>query len=495
MITKVIIGDIRESYKYIEDNSIDCIVTSPPYFQQRDYGVKNQVGLEKTPEEYATTIANIFKLLYNKLKKTGTIFLNIGYKYLQEELILVPELVALEMTKNGYLLKNKIIWHKPNAMPTPARNRLNNTYEAVFFFIKKEGKEVFYFNLDNFNNNNELTFSSFRLNEDFLGAMIEDNLTFRDKRNGIVIGVDKNNNFILVEWGGGKREEIEVIEYPHEIKFRCTNCDNYLTYWDIHLSYANEKSFKCKFCQSKNLPKPYILKPKFKLNNDWVTTFSISPKTKITSAKGSEKYKRAQLLTSSPAGRIAITGEKFIIKRKYKFPQPLIADYLKYHFRKNNLKPEDIDKYLGYKHTVGHWLRKDFSYWGKGGSLPRPGDWFKLKEILNLDNTYDDLMTSIAAVFSTIKEHPRGKNIGDVWNISTEPSQDEHFAVFPENLVEYCLKLGCPIGGTCLDPFAGTGTVAKVANRLKINAVLCEINSNYLSIIKRKCLDAEVIFI
>jgi len=87
-------------------------------------------------------------LLWNKLKNTATVFLNIGYKYENEELLLIPEMVAWEMKKAGYVLKNKIIWYKPNAMPTPARNRLNNTYEAVLFFVKNVGKEVYYFNLE-----------------------------------------------------------------------------------------------------------------------------------------------------------------------------------------------------------------------------------------------------------------------------------------------------------------------------------------------------------
>jgi DNA modification methylase len=122
-MVKLIIGDIREVYKLLEDNSIDCVVTSPPYWQQRDYGIDGQIGLENTPKQYAFEISNVFKLLWDKLKKTATIFLNIGYKYHSEEFLLIPEMVAFEMRKLGYVLKNKIIWYKPNAMPTPARNR------------------------------------------------------------------------------------------------------------------------------------------------------------------------------------------------------------------------------------------------------------------------------------------------------------------------------------------------------------------------------------
>jgi len=134
MAVQLILGDIRQVYKKIKDHSIDCVITSPPYYRQRDYGVAGQIGQENSPEEYAKEIANVFRLLWNKLKNTAVVFLNIGYKYENEELLLIPEMVAWEMKKAGYVLKNKIIWYKPNAMPTPARNRLNNTYEAVLFF-------------------------------------------------------------------------------------------------------------------------------------------------------------------------------------------------------------------------------------------------------------------------------------------------------------------------------------------------------------------------
>ncbi len=147
-MVKLIIGDIRKAYKFLDDNSIDCVITSPPYWRQRDYGVEGQIGQEEKPEQYASEIANVFSLLWDKLKKTATIFLNIGYKYYGEEFLLIPEMVAFEMRKIGYVLKNKIIWYKPNAMPTPARNRLNNTYEVVLFFVKNIGREVYYFNLE-----------------------------------------------------------------------------------------------------------------------------------------------------------------------------------------------------------------------------------------------------------------------------------------------------------------------------------------------------------
>jgi hypothetical protein len=233
------------------------------------------------------------------------------------------------------------------------------------------------------------------------------------------------------------------------------------------LSYANNKRFICRHCGTKELPKPHLFEySEIKYENAKNGLFS----------RQSEKYKKANLLTASPAGRLSITGEKLIIKRKWLFPQGLIADYLKENLKEKGISVKKLGEMLGCPHTAGHWLRNDFSHWGKGGSIPRPEDWHKLKEILGFDGTYDRLILDRVVVLSTVKSHPEGKNIGDVWEIATEPYKGEHFAVFPRKLVEMRIKLGCPEGGTVLDPFAGSGTVGEVASKLGRNAVLVEIN-------------------
>jgi DNA modification methylase len=492
-MVKLIIGDIREVYKLLEDNSIDCVVTSPPYWQQRDYGIDGQIGQENTPEQYAFEISNVFKLLWDKLKKTATIFLNIGYKYHSEEFLLIPEMVAFEMRKLGYVLKNKIIWYKPNAMPTPARNRLNNTYEVVLLFVKNIGREVYYFNLEALaentlfgQNNNGLKI------EDLLSAKVEDNLSSREKKEGVVKAV--NDKAIKVEWADKTEQNFEFTWEQEEATFRCVECKRNLNYWDIMLSYANYEKFICSYCKSEELPIPILPAILFP-EDDWISLqgSGLIIKGKITNAKGSEKYRKAGVLTSSPAGRLALTGEKILIKRRWIFPQLLIADYLKKNVKKKNLTVEELEKLMGYKYTAGHWLRKDFSYWGKGGSLPRPVDWLKLKEVLELDDVYDRLICDLVAMVSTVRVHPKGKNIGDVWEIPTEPYEGEHFAIFPRKLVERCIKIGCPPNGVVLDPFAGSGTVGEVAKKLGRSAILVEINPDYKKLIEKRCGKIEVV--
>jgi DNA modification methylase/DNA-directed RNA polymerase subunit RPC12/RpoP len=469
MGVRVIQGDVREVYRQLGDGSIDCVITSPPYYRQRDYGVAGQIGQEGSPEEYAKEIANVFRLLWDKLKTTATVFLNIGYKYENEEFLLVPELVAWEMRKVGYVLKNKIIWHKPNAMPTSARNRLNNTYEAVLFFVKNVGKEVYYFNLEEVSQKPQLSYTTV----DLLGLTVEDSLTFSFKRVGRIL--ETQDDLVKVLWKDGVVEWLSFSLQQWRAKFVCVRCGQVLGYWDVHLEYANRGRFECKYCGESSLPKPLLAE----------RSFDGKGKAGVFQNK-SRKYERAKLLASSPSGRLAVAGEKLITKRKWLFPQGLIADYLREKLKEKGISVKKLGELMGRTHTVGHWLRKDFSHWGKGGSIPRPEDWLKLKEILGFDGTYDRLILDRIAVLSTVKSHPEGKNIGDVWEIATEPYKGEHFAVFPRKLVEMCIKLGCPEGGTVLDPFAGSGTVGEVAVKLGRNAVLIEINPDYIKLIRER---------
>ena len=271
-----------------------------------------------------------------------------------------------------------------------------------------------------------------------LNASVEDSLSYRNKRSGRVIEI--KGELLKILWESEFEEWLE---------------------FSLNQKRANNKRFICKHCGTK-----------IKYENAKNGLFS----------RQSEKYKKANLLTASPAGRLSITGEKLIIKRKWLFPQGLIAN-----LKERRLSLKKLGELLGSIHTVGHWIRKDFSHWGKDGSIPRPEDWYKLKEILGLDDTYDRLILDRVVVLSTVKSHPEGKNIGDVWAIAKEPYKGEHFAVFPRKVVEMCIKLGCPEGGTVLDPFAGSGTVGEVASKLGRNAVLVEINPRYAELIKERC--------
>lgn len=144
---KVIVRDALSASKLVEDNSIRCIITSPPYFQCRNYNNnEKQIGLEKTVEDYVKALCDVFDSLKPKLKEDGNLFVNIGDKYSKDKnLLLIPFEFAREMQNRGWILRNDIIWHKPNFQPSPVKDRLANAYEHIFHFVKNK---KYYYDLD-----------------------------------------------------------------------------------------------------------------------------------------------------------------------------------------------------------------------------------------------------------------------------------------------------------------------------------------------------------
>ncbi len=179
-LNKIYQGDALEVLKTFLDESVDCVITSPPYFNLRDYGVDGQIGLEKTYQEYIDKLINIFNEVKRVLKKNGTCFVNLGDSYnsannsgdknkeltksknfqttnanqrkgggqkdiCKKSLMLIPERFAIAMVDNRWILRNNLIWVKPNAMPESVEDRWKKSHEYIFFFVKNKN---YYFDLD-----------------------------------------------------------------------------------------------------------------------------------------------------------------------------------------------------------------------------------------------------------------------------------------------------------------------------------------------------------
>lgn len=193
---KILIGDSLEILRKMESNSVDCVVTSPPYFGLRDYGVKGQLGLEKTPEEFIRNMVAVFSEVRRVLKKEGTLWLNIGDSYAgsgrgrdadgvwnpgkggskqetnkgavsgrrvseksfskkaleagvignawvkpppgikAKDLIGIPWMLAFALRTGGWYLRQDIIWAKPNPMPESVQDRCTKSHEYIFLLSK-----------------------------------------------------------------------------------------------------------------------------------------------------------------------------------------------------------------------------------------------------------------------------------------------------------------------------------------------------------------------
>jgi DNA modification methylase len=140
---EIIHGDALAVLPTWPGDLVDCIVTSPPYWQQRDYrGKSDQVGREPTAAKYVERLTAIFRECRRVLKSTGTAWLVIGDKYDGGAQLGLPWRVALSLIDDGWILRADCIWHKPNAMPSSAKSRPTTDHEYVFFLTKS--KDYFY---------------------------------------------------------------------------------------------------------------------------------------------------------------------------------------------------------------------------------------------------------------------------------------------------------------------------------------------------------------
>lgn len=139
-------GNVSETIDQIEDGSINCTITSPPYFGLRKYSDKHEseIGKEKLLEDYIANLKEVFRKTWLKTRDDGTLFLNLGDSYIDNQLQGVPWRVALALAEVGWVLRSDIIWKKPNAMPSSIKNRFTVEHEYVFFFSKMKKGYNFY---------------------------------------------------------------------------------------------------------------------------------------------------------------------------------------------------------------------------------------------------------------------------------------------------------------------------------------------------------------
>lgn len=138
----VLCGDAIDVLPTLPREVVDCLVTSPPYYRQRDYQGENQVGQEASPQEYVDRLVEIFAAAAPVLKPTGSLWLVLGDKYLNGRLLGMPWRVALALQDAGWWLRSDCIWHKPNAMPSSVKTRPTIDHEYIFFFSRQ--KEYYY---------------------------------------------------------------------------------------------------------------------------------------------------------------------------------------------------------------------------------------------------------------------------------------------------------------------------------------------------------------
>ena len=150
---RILVGDVRDRLADLPDASIDCVITSPPYYQLRDYGIGGQLGLEASVEGWVDELRLALNGLVRVLKPSGSLWLNLGDSYSRhakygappKSLFLAPERLLLALAAEGWIVRNKVIWAKTNPMPHSVADRLSGSYDVVYFLTRSPR---YFFDLD-----------------------------------------------------------------------------------------------------------------------------------------------------------------------------------------------------------------------------------------------------------------------------------------------------------------------------------------------------------
>jgi DNA modification methylase len=139
------VGDNRAVLPILPERSVHCVVTSPPYYSLRDYGVVGQIGLEATVDEYVAEMVGVFRMVRRVMRDDATLWLNLGDSFGNKQLLGVPWRVAFALQADGWYLRSDIIWSKPNPMPESVTDRPTKSHEYLFLISKSP---VYHFDAD-----------------------------------------------------------------------------------------------------------------------------------------------------------------------------------------------------------------------------------------------------------------------------------------------------------------------------------------------------------
>ena len=457
-INKIICGNTLTELKKLPNNFIDMIITSPPYYGLRNYGIDGQIGLEKTFEEYLKKILEITAELKRVLKPSGQFWLNMGDCYASsgsEEsrfyhgknqgkhklsndvfggrsrsdnyqakcMLMQPERLAIKMIdEQGWILRNKIKWAKQilikkenrtigSVMPTSVKDRFNESGEELYFFVKSK---KYYSDLD---------------------AVRMPPQTFEDRPMGII-----------------RQQEYEGSKY-NKFNYRVRD--------------AKRKAGQ----------------PQFKASEEEIRNYAPADK------RGPNDNTEKNYGLKSLAARMADTKNK---------DQKSSRTY--------NIKKLLSEVRLGIKPNTGMVTNKVND--PRGNHEGGPGSWRDFKD--NPENNFSDFISEkMKSIYGDDRKGSRrsrvrefqdnktslitniaGKNIPTIWQIGSEPHNfqkeigvdTDHFAIFPQALLDIPIRFGCPKGGLVLDPFIGSGTTAVVAKKLGKNYLGIELNEKYIKI-------------
>ncbi len=525
---RIIQGDTLTVLKTMPKNYIDTIVTSPPYWGLRDYGIKGQIGLEPTLKEYINKLLAITLELKRVLKPTGIMFWNHGDCYnsqgtnmprywgpgyeerkgknfLKGKPMLVDKQIPIKclclqnyrlilrmIDEQNWILRNTIIWNKPNHMPSSVKDRFANSYESVYMLVKsKEASNDIKFWLPRplskedaiwlatmidtegtigrscrFLTSNPYSFAAYITITNTYKLYLDRAKEITGK--GYICERKTVPNRQIWNWRVSNQEAISVIGeiYPYLMEKR-EQAKTAIALQKINKAKGCPKGSKFGDGQEKMSTQAYQEKLHLyelikKLNQREISDSGL-PEPNLNRTSGCEKYWFD--LDSVRIPHITNEDRPFGIVREREFgydteyPEVRKKDTFNYRVRDAEKKAKQCPQFKASKEEIESYKKETGKIAGGGAKLNLPGS------------------------------HETGKNPGDLWTIPTQPFPAAHFATFPEKLVEPMIKAGCPENGIVLDPFAGAATTCVVAKGLGRSYLGIELSPDYVEIAEKRLLN------
>ena len=462
MGTKILTGNNMEKLREIESESVDCIVSSPPYFGLRDYGTGTWEGGDPNcPHKRLTKISKNTATGHAGMYEQGHVVGDAIYKQICPECGAkrIDDQFGLEETLEEYIEKTVLL------------------FEELRRVLKPQG--TVWWNLGDSYANKSSAWGG-RGNNSILNNT---GLKAKD-----LMMIPARVAIALSENGWDLRSEIiwhKPNPMPESVKDRPTSAHE-----KIYLFSKNKKYYYDADAIREKGVIPKGTKgakgSKERLNVKGVNArpneYKIYNGKRNKRNVWSTKYESDEEERMYRQGMSKTRGENVVFVRT---KLPTQENFVKFIRERTSIK--QLDEETDIKKTkIEHWFRNDES----GFAFPSVEDWKVIKDYVNdwskEFELIDEGLTYVESHLDSIESNPLGKNKRNVWTITTKPFKGAHFAVFPADLIEPCIKAGCPKGGTVLDPFGGSGTTGFVANNLGRDAILIELNEEYVEIAKKR---------
>ena len=432
---------------------------------------KGQLGLEPAYKLFVSHLLQITAELKRVLKPTGTLFWNMGDSYAgdmgkrsgwndnkmtkskeealvdgtafflkadyggiqRKSLMMIPERFAMRMVdEQQWTLRNKIIWRKPNGIPSSVKDRFSNKWEYVFFFSRNA---KYYFNLDGVRV--PLAASTLKeIAEGYRGRSVKDYGSAKAQD-----ASETKKRIIASYRSGNKERKIE--------QFR-------LTHLGSSVPWSAEDS-------------------PMGANPGDILEITLQPGARTSREGYNSKYEPS------------LTGQTL---QGFERNNTIFNDRQQSYTDAKKLFPNDIKKQKEYIKNIHDHNTPNPLGANPGDIVSDYADWYfgerEKKAWVDHENDAEQGFKQIRERGIEKTPYPYGANPGDLFSIPTHSHPFAHFAVFPEQLVEPFLKAGCPKGGVVLDPFAGSGTVAVVARRMGLSSISVEISEEYCNILQKR---------